>query len=117
MNQFRSLLFFSLALSGVSCSSTTAQTSSPAEAAHALNAQSQASLGVGVRSLAFLFDTDSGTYLAKDSVSLQNSWAQLEQLENAGYVKINTFPSVQGDLVQITLTPKGQAVANQLRGP
>lgn len=41
----------------------------------------------------------------------------LEQLEQAGYVKINPIPSAQGDLVQIVLTPKGQEVADALQGP
>ena len=116
MNRSQTLAFYILAALCASCSATP-PSDSPEAASRALNAQSKASLGVSVRSLAFLFDTDSGTYLAKNSVSLQNSWEHLKDLEAAGYVTVHTIPSAQGDLVQIVLTPKGHAVAGELSGP
>jgi hypothetical protein len=64
-----------------------------------------------------LFQASQGTYLVKSSASLQESWSYLEQLESKGYVKINTIPSAQGDLVEIVLTPKGQEVVDALQGP
>jgi len=116
MSQFRNSAILLAALVATSCTSVSS-TDSPASAARSINAQSQASLGVSIRSLAFLFEAGPGTYLAKDSVSLQESWEHLAQLERAGYVKVNTIPSAQGDLVEIVLTAKGQEVAGALQGP
>ena len=116
MSQFCNSAILLAALVATSCTSAS-PTDSPANAARSVNAQSQASLGVSIRALAFLFEASPGTYLAKDSVSLQESWKHLEHLERAGYVKVNTIPSAQGDLVEIVLTAKGQEVAAALRGP
>ena len=116
MIELRNSAILLVALVATSCT-LTSSTESPAVAARSINAKAQVSLGVSIRSLAFLFDADPGTYLTKDSLSLQNSWKQLEQLERAGYVKINIITSPQGDLVQIVLTAKGQEVSNALQGP
>ena len=116
MNYQRNLLVLLIATACLSCSAATPSTT-PGKAAQTLNAQSKTSLGVGIRALAFLFEAEPGTYLAKRSVSLQANWHHLVALKKAGYVEIHTVPSAEGDLVQIVLTDKGQAVVSELQGP
>ena len=90
---------------------------SPVQAAKMLNEQARKSLGVSVRSLAFLFDAGPGTVLAMNSVSLQNSWHYLEDLERADLVKLHKFGGSGADYLSSELTPKGRAVARELSGP
>ncbi|MFT3897329.1 MAG: hypothetical protein QM719_06485 [Thermomonas sp.] len=97
----------------VACGKTSADDSDPAQAARALNADSKATLGVGIRSLAFLFDADPGTYLLRNSVSLERSWPQLMALQSAGYVRVNSIQSASGEMVEIVLTPKGESVVKE----
>jgi hypothetical protein len=111
------LIQSALALALYSAAGQAPASQAPAKAAAALNSQAQKSLGVSVRALAFLFEADPGSFLAKRSVALQAAWPQLMELQRAGYVRVNTFPSASGELVQIVLTPKGQAVAEALGGP
>jgi hypothetical protein len=89
---------------------------SPDQAARALDAQSRATLKVGIRSLAFLFEADPGDYLVRNSVSLEKAWPRLMELQAAGYVQVNEIQSANGELVQIMLTPKGQAVVDEFTG-
>ncbi len=111
----RILVIAACALACSCCFAATPANSS--QAAKALNAQAKKSLGVSVRSLAFLFDTDPGTVLAMNSVSLQSSWHFLEDLEGAGLVKLHKFGGTGADYLSIELTPKGQVVAHELSGP
>jgi hypothetical protein len=87
----------------------------PAQSARELNAHAQKSLGVSVRALAFLFDADAGTVLAKNSASLQRDWKHLESLQGAGLVELKMLGS--GEYVQIVRTPKGEQVVRALYGP
>jgi hypothetical protein len=92
--------------------------SSSSEAARALESQAKKTLGVSVRALAFLFDSEPGTVISMHSVSLQSAWSQLESLEKAGLVRLHKFGGTSGaDYLSIELTAKGQAVAAQLSGP
>ena len=86
----------------------------PSAAAWALNAQSQKSLGVSVRALAFLFGATPGSYLDKTSLIKEGSWPRIQELERAGYVTVTTIPSGQGALVSLSLTKTGSAIYQAL---
>jgi hypothetical protein len=86
-----------------------------ARAARELNTHAQKSLGVSVRALAFLFDADAGTVLAKNSVSLQRDWKHLESLQGAGPVELRILGG--GEYLQIVRTKKGEQVVRALYGP
>jgi hypothetical protein len=113
VNRLRSIAFLLVFASCAACGKTDGGVSSPDQAARALDAQSKATLKVGIRSLAFLFEADPGDYLVRNSVSLEKAWPQLMELQSAGYVQVNEIQSASGELVQITLTPKGQAVVDE----
>jgi hypothetical protein len=116
MRNLIALLVFLLVLLCASCTSE-ALDAPLAQAAKSLNAQSKTSLGVGIRALPFLFDSEPGTFLLKDALVRDGSWSYLQDLERAGYVKANLVTSVEGQFVQIELTAKGRELQHALAGP
>jgi hypothetical protein len=88
-----------------------------AGAATTLDKQSLKTLGVHVRALGLLFDADPGTFLLKDALVHDGAWSHLLDLQKAGLVTHTSFKSAEGELVQIKLTAKGQAVRKALSGP
>ena len=85
-----------------------------------LDAQSRAKLGVGLRSLSFLFEASPYNYLLKDSLVRNGSWPEIQQLEKAGFVTadvVRGLPNGQEmmtEYVALRLTPKGQQVLRVL---
>ena len=99
-----------------SCASYSAPPVTRAQAARALDKQAIASLGVDLQSLAFLFSAQPSTLLLKDELVRAGSWNSLKALERAGYVKIRVSRSVEGDFLQIALTPQGRVIHEALSG-
>jgi hypothetical protein len=93
------------------------QQKSVANAGRELDSQAKASLGVSVRALSFLYQAEPGSFLVAGGLNANNGWPALQELETAGYAKINRFPSGSGEMVQIQLTPKGQELLGVLHGP
>jgi hypothetical protein len=95
----------------------------PEAVAKQLDAQSRAKLGVGLRSLSFLFEASSNSYLLKESLVQNGSWPQIQQLEKAGFVTadvVRGLPNGQElatEFVTLRLTPKGQQVLCVLLEP
>ena len=113
IKRLRVVALFLIFASCTACGKADEASPAPDQAARALDAQSRAELKVGIRSLAFLFEADPGNYLVRNSVSLESAWPQLMELQSAGYVQVNEISSASGEFVQITLTPKGQAVVDE----
>ena len=80
----------------------------------ALQAQARTTLGVGVRSLAFLFDAGPGRFVLKVSLVDDGSWEKLVELEKAGYVTVQSAKTPDGEYVQILLTDSGEALRKEI---
>ena len=93
----------------------------PEAVAKQLDAQSRAKLGVGLRSLSFLFDASPYSYLLKEPLVRDGSWQEIQQLEKAGFVTadvVHGLPNGQDlatEYVTLKLTPKGQEVLRVLK--
>src|SRR6185312_15775408 len=92
----------------------------PGRAAAALNQQSKANLGVSIRALGLLFDTDPGNFELKYGLVRSGSWPFLLELQRAGLVTVTpmshwpngTAPT--SEWVSIRHTSKGQQVHDAL---
>lgn len=90
----------------------------PEAVAKQLDAQSRAKLGVGLRSLSFLFDASPYDYLLKESLVRDGSWPEIQQLVTADIV--HGLPNGQDlatEYVTLKLTPKGREVLHALLEP
>lgn len=114
--------FKALCVTTVLLISTAASASEPCQpdvtqAAKALDAQSKSSLGVSLRALTFLFDADPGTFLLKEALQLEGTLYYVKELERAGYAKVSTVKTADGEFVQIVPTDNGQSLRRALAGP
>ena len=107
---------FILALAAFAPLSISASGGDASVAARALNSQSERTLGIGIRSLVFLFDAKPGSYLLKDAIVQDGSWPHVMALQKAGYVTVSTYKDAEGEFIQLLLTPKGQQVLSGI-GP
>lgn len=95
----------------------------PETVAKQLDVQSRTKLGVGLRSLSFLFEASSNSYLLKESLVQNGSWPEIQQLEKAGFVTadvVRGLPNGQElgvEFVNMRLTPKGEQVLRALVKP
>ena len=97
-------------------------TSAP-DAAAKLNAQAKTQCGVDIRSLALLFEADSGNYLNKGAFMGRESWFSLQNLESQGLVKARTLRGLPDgresdtEFIVVELTSKGRQVRDALDAP
>lgn len=95
----------------------------PEALAKQLDAQSRAKLGVGLRSLRFLFQASPNSYFLKEALTRDGSWQEIGNLEKAGFIAVNVvhgLPNGQEadtEYVVLRLTPKGQQVLRALNEP
>ena len=88
-----------------------------AEAAKSLDSDSQATLGIGIRSISLLFHAGPGRFIRIDSLRDDGSWQLVQELETAGYARLTKTVAVAGEFVNVQLTPLGQAVIDTLTPP
>ena len=97
--------------------SAIASDSDTAAHAAALERDARSNLGVGLRSLAFLFDAGPENVLLVDALQDNGSWGALKELERAGLVTLSQFSSSEGQFVTIILTSKGRSVVAAFAAP
>jgi len=117
MTNFKALCVIGLLLLSAAASAAEPSRPNPATAAKTLDSQSKSSLGISLRALAFLFDADPGTYLLKEALQFDGTLYNVKELERAGYAKVSTIKTADGEFVQIVPTDKGEAVRRALAGP
>jgi hypothetical protein len=85
-------------------------------AAKNLDSGSRSGLGVGIRSLALLFDANSVTYTPKWVLEKNGNWPLLLELQRRGYITMSMSAQLPdgtapgGEFVNYQLTKKGIAV-------
>jgi uncharacterized caspase-like protein len=86
--------------------------------ARALEAQSVATLGIGLRSVGLLFQADPRSVFAKSELVKRGDWSLLQELERKGFVTVTacTPPQCADEFASYILTAQGTSVVSAIRG-